>query len=220
VTIQRIQQGFNNGGAATTVVFTTAQQLGDMITVAIFTNVVTAALTSPPTDTSKNVYNLRIGPISQAAFGTAWIYDSFNIKKANASANTISVTMTGATQLDVFPVEYHSTSGGLWTIDNTKSNSGNGANATTGAMSTKGNNDAIFAMCAGNSSSGTLNGSAVFVELNNDGAVGVDMDALNIAPGSYTASVSQTAGDNFVAVMAAYMLTGAIRARTPLPLGI
>ena len=130
--------------AAVTVVFTKAQNAGDLNLVAAGWNDSTATVTSV-TDTSGNAYIRVVGPTVINGVESQSIYYAKSIAGAAAGANAVTVTFaTAALYPDIRIAEY----GGLdpaSPVDVTAAASGNNGTSSSGAVTTTNPNDLLFA---------------------------------------------------------------------------
>jgi hypothetical protein len=125
------------------VTYTAAQRVGDLNVVVVGWNDSTATVNTVR-DTMGNAYTLAVGPTVQSGIATQSIYYAKNIPAAAAGANTVTVTFgVAARYVDVRIAEYS----GLDTVnplDVTAAASGNGATASSGAVTTTNANDLII----------------------------------------------------------------------------
>ena len=125
------------------VVYSAAQNAGDLNVIAVGWNDSTATVSSVH-DTEGNVYTLAVGPTIQSGLATQSIYYAKNIVAAAAGSNTVTVTFsTAAVSPDIRIVEYSGADHNN-PVDVTAANSGNGSSSSSGTATTTNATDLIF----------------------------------------------------------------------------
>lgn len=125
------------------VVYTAAQNAGDLNVIAVGWNDSTATV-STVRDSAGNVYTLAVGPTIQAGVATQSIYYAKNIVAAAAGSNTVTVTFsTAATSPDIRILEYSGADHNN-PVDVTAANSGSSSSSSSGSATTTNPTDLIF----------------------------------------------------------------------------
>jgi hypothetical protein len=125
------------------VVYSSAQNAGDLNVVAVGWDDTVATVTSV-VDSKGNQYTLAVGPTILSGFGTQCIYYAKDIVAATAGSNTVTVTFsTAATAPDIRILEYSGADHNN-PVDVTAANSGNSSTSSSGSATTTNATDLIF----------------------------------------------------------------------------
>ena len=125
------------------VVYSSAQNAGDLNVVAVGWDDTVATVTSV-VDSKGNQYTLAVGPTILSGFGTQSIYYAKDIVAATAGSNTVTVTFsTAATAPDIRILEYSGADHNN-PVDVTAANSGNSSTSSSGSATTTNATDLIF----------------------------------------------------------------------------
>src|ERR1700722_15112699 len=207
-TVGSVQSASQDPASAGTVSvkYAAAQTAGDLNVVAVGWNDSTSSVNSI-TDSKNNNYLIAAGPTTSAGAGTQVIYYAQSIAAATAGANTVTVTFNTTVKFpDVRIVEYSgiSTSGAL---DVSVGANGSGTSLSSGATTTSNANDLLVgANYIGGSFAAVGSGytKRIVTVPDND----LVEDRVVAAPGSYSATSTQSPSSWWVMQMAAFRTTG------------
>ena len=184
------------------VVFSSAQNAGDLNVIAVGWNDSTVAVSSV-TDTKGNVYNLAVGPTIQSGLATQSIYYAKNIVAAAAGSNTLTVSFSGAAVSPDIRVFEYSGADPNNPVDVTAASSGSGTSSSSGLATTSSAHDLIFgANLVQTSTTGPGSGFTQRILTSPDGDIAEDDMVTTI--GSYSASAPVSPSGGWIMQMVAF----------------
>ncbi len=188
------------------VVYSAAQNAGDLNVVSLGWNDSTATVTSVA-DSSGNQYTRAVGPTVVSGYCSQSIYYAKNIRAAGAGANTVTITFsTAAVAPDIRILEYNGADVNS-PVDVTAANSGNSSSTSSGSATTTNPTDLIFgANLVLTTTGGPGSGFTSRMITQPDGDIAEDQ--MTSSAGSYSATAPLTSSGWWIMQMVAFRTQG------------